>query len=143
MSATKRQMNWAAVGFTPVAGTLTAATGVTNCTVTTGGSLVKFSGDGDRGPSTVVNDFNEPALTVEAADLAWLMGLAPGTTGAATATHKDAQKATGGDIVYTLTPCVVESPQSAGQHRQIGSGSVNFVGIFADGQTNPLSFSRS
>jgi hypothetical protein len=67
----------------------------------------------------------------------------PGTSGAATATHNDARLASGGAIVYTLSPCVVESPSAGGQHRQIGSGKVLFSGYFPDGQTNPLSFTRS
>jgi hypothetical protein len=143
MAATKRQMNWTAVGFTPTSGSLTTATGVTSVKVDTGGSLVKFSGDGDRGPSTVVNDFNEPTIEVSTADIAWAMALSPGTTGALTATHNDAKLATLGAIVYALSPCIVEKPSADGEHRQIGKGMAKFVGIFSDGQTNPLSFTRS
>lgn len=142
MAATKRQMNWSAVGFTPTAGVLSTASGVTQVAIKTGANLLKFSGDGDRGPSTVVCDYNEPSIEVTTADLAWLLGLIPGTVGALTATHNDAKLAVGGGIVYVLTPCVVESPQAGGQHRQIGSGTANFVGVFADGVTNPLSYTR-
>ena len=143
MAATKRQMNWSAVGFTPTSGSALVATGVTEVQVDTGGNLLKFSGDGDRGPSTIVNDYNEPSITVTCADLAFLMSSSPGTTGAVTATHNDAKGASGGGIIYTLSPCVVESPQSGGQHRQIGSGQVKYVGAWPDGVTNPLSFTRT
>lgn len=135
-------MNWSAVGFTPTSGSLTTATGVTQVSIDAGGDLLKFSGDGDRGPSLVVCDFNEPMIGVTTADLGWLMALTPGTYGVATATHNDAKLATGGAIVYTLSPCVVESPSNSGQHRQVGSGTVNFVGYFSDGVTNPLSYTR-
>jgi hypothetical protein len=142
MAATKRQMNWTGVAFTPTSGSASTATGVAECKVANGGNLLKFSGDGDRGPSLIVNDYSEPSIDVTSADQAWLMGLAPGTTGSLTATHNDAKLATGGGIVYVLSPCIVESPDSSGQHRQIGSGTVSFVGIFSDGQTNPLTFTR-
>ena len=143
MAATKRQMNWGSVGFTPTSGSLSTATGVTQVQVKSGANILKFSGDGDRGPSLVVNDFNEPSIEVTTADLAWLLGLTPGATGSFTATHKDALGATSGAIVYTLDPCVVESPDTGGQHRQIGSGTVTFNGYFSDGTTDPLSFTRS
>lgn len=142
MAATKRQMNWTGVGFTPGSGSASTATGVTQVAVKSGANLLKFSGDGDRGPSTVVNDYNEPSMQVTTADQAWLMSLVPGTQGSATATHNDAKGATGGGIVYVLSPCVVESPDGGGQHRQIGSGMVNFVGVFPDGVTSPLAFTR-
>ena len=143
MAASKRQMNWTAVTFTPTSGSASTATGVTAVAIDLGGSLVKFSGDGDRGPSTIVNDFNEPTVKITTADLAWATALAPGTTGVLTCTHNDAKLATGGAIVYTLSPAIVESPSNSGQHRQIGSADINFCGIFADGQTNPLSFTRT
>jgi hypothetical protein len=143
MAATKRNMNWTGVAFTPTSGSASTATGVTNCRVDYGGNLLKFSGDGDRGPSLVVNDFNEPSIAVDTADLAWAQANAPGTTGSFTCTHNDAKLSAGGAIVYTLNPCIVESPNADGEHRSIGKGNVKFVGIFGDGQTNPLSYTRS
>lgn len=142
MAATKRQMNWSSVAFTPSGGSALTATGVTQCSVKAGANLMKFSGDGDRGPSLVVNDYNEPSVEVTTADQAWLMALVPGTVGALTLTHDDAKLAAQGAMVYTLSPCVVESPSGGGQHRQIGTGSVTFTGVFSDGVTNPLSFTR-
>jgi hypothetical protein len=141
MAATKRQMNWAPVGFTPTLGTLSTATGVTQVAISIGGSLVKFSGDGDRFPTTVVNDFNDPSMQITSADLNWLLSIPPGTRGVAVATHKDAKLATGGGMVYTLSNAICESPQAGGQHRQIGSGSITFFAESTDGTTNPLSYS--
>lgn len=140
MAATKRQMNWAPVGFTPTAGALSTATGVTQVAINIGGSLVKFSGDGDRFPTTIVNDFNDPSMAITSADLNWLLSIPPGTRGIATATHKDAKLATGGAMTYTLANAICESPQAGGQHRQIGSGSITFFAESADGTTNPLSY---
>jgi hypothetical protein len=136
-------MNWTAVGFTPSGGSLGTATGVTSVKIDYGGNILKFSGDGDRGPSLVVNDFNEPSVEVSSADVAWALTNVPGTVGSLTATHNDAKLASGGAIVYTLNPCIVESPNSDGEHRQIGKAMVKFMGYFSDGQTNPLSYTRS
>src|SRR5579875_2713302 len=108
MAASKRQMNWTGVAFTPQSGSASTATGVTRCRLQLGGNLLKFSGDTDRGPTMVVNDYNEPSMEVETADVAWAAALAPGTVGSLTATHNDAKGATGGAIVYVLNPCVVE-----------------------------------
>lgn len=140
MPATKRQLNWQPVGFTPTAGSLSTCTGVTNVTVSAGGNLLKFSGDADRFNTLVVNDFNDPTLTVTTADVNWAFSIAPGTRGALTATHKDAKGATGGGITFTLANAVAESPQSGGAHRQIGSASLSFSAESTDGTTNPLSF---
>lgn len=143
MVATKRQMNWTAVGFTPTAGSLSTCTGVTQVAIGTGGSLIKFSADADRFPTLVVNDFNDPSMSITTADLNWLLSIPPGTRGSATATHKDAKGATGGNMVYTLSNAVMEAPQVGGQHRQIGSGTGTFYAESTDGTTNPLSFSLS
>ena len=62
MSATKRFMNWTGVTFTPVGGSATTITGVTSVAIDSGGSLARFSGDGDRYVTTMVNDFNEPIV---------------------------------------------------------------------------------
>jgi hypothetical protein len=140
MAATKRNMNWAPVGFTPSGGSLSTATGVTNVTVDTGGSLVKFSGDGDRFTTTVVNDYNDPSIVITTADENWLFSIAPGTRGTVTATHKDAKLATGGAITFTLINAVAQGPSAGGAHRQIGSGSITFNAESSDGTTNPLSF---
>lgn len=141
MAASKRQMNWAPVSFTPEGGSAATATGVTNVAVNTGGSLVKFSGDADRFPTTIVNDFNDPSMTITTADLDWLLSIPPGTRGAVAATHKDAKGATGGSMQYALANAIAESPSAGGQHRQIGSGSITFYAESSDGTTNPLTFS--
>lgn len=143
MAATKRQMNWAAVGFTPTAGVLSTATGVTQVQVSVGGSLLKFAADTDRFNTLIVNDMNDPSMTVTTADINWLFSIPPGTRGELTATHKDAKAATGGDIVYTLANAIMENPQAGGQHRQIGSGSGTFYAESSDGTTNPLSYALS
>ncbi len=142
MAATKRNINWTAVGFTPTSGTLSTATGVSSVQIKTGANLLKFAGDGDRGPSLIVNDYNEPTASVTTADEAWAMSLTGGTFGAFTATHNDAKLASGGAIVFALNPCVVEAPDASGEYRQVGKSTVQFVGYFSDGTTNPLSFTR-
>jgi hypothetical protein len=142
MSATKRFMNWTGVAFTPVNGTATAITGVTSVSIDSGGNLAKFAGDGDRYVTTMVNDFNEPTVTVHSADLAALRVNPAGSVGTLTATHNDAKNGSGsGALTYTLANAVVAACQVQGAHRQFGQGSVTFHAFSSDGVTNPISTS--
>ena len=142
MAATKRFMNWTGVTFSPNAGTATTITGVTSVSIDAGGSLAKFAGDGDRFVTTMVNDFNEPSMTIHSADLASLRANPVGTIGTLTATHNDAQNGVGaGAITYTLANAVVAACQVHGAHRQFGQGSVTFAAFSSDGVTNPISTS--
>jgi hypothetical protein len=142
MSATKRFMNWTGVSFTPTGGSSTTITGVTSVAIDSGGSLAKFAGDGDRFVTAMVNDFNDPTVTVHAADLSAIRANPVGTVGTLTATHNDAKNGVGtGAVTYTLTNAVVASCQVQGAHRQFGQGSVTFAAFSTDGVTNPLSTS--
>jgi hypothetical protein len=142
MSATKRFMNWTGVTFTPVSGTATTITGVTSVSIDSGGSLARFSGDGDRYVTTMVNDFNEPVMTIHSADLSSLRANPVGTVGTLSATHNDAQNGVGnGAVTYTLANAVVAACQVQGAHRQFGQGSVTFAAFSSDGVTNPISTS--
>ncbi len=142
MSATKRFMNWTGVSFTPNNGQATTITGVTSVSIESGGSLARFAGDGDRYVTTLVNDFNEPVVTVHAADLSALRASPVGTVGTLTATHNDARNGAGsGAVTYTLANAVVAACQVHGAHRQFGQGSVTFAAFSGDGVTNPLSTS--
>ncbi len=142
MSATKRFLNWTGVSFTPIGGSPVAITGVTSVAIDSGGSLLKFAGDGDRYNTTVVNDFNEPTITVQAADLAAIRSYPVGTVGAFVATHNDARNGSGsGAITYTLSNAVIASNAVKGSHRQFGHGSLSLTAFSSDGVTNPLSTS--
>lgn len=144
MSATKRFMNWTGVTFTPANGSPIAITGVSSIQIDTGGSLLKFSGDGDRYNTTVVNDFNEPQVTVQAADLAAIQSCPVGTVGIFTAIHNDAKNGTGsGAITYILNNAVVAKNPFGGSHRQYGSGTLSLTSFSADGVTNPLSSTQA
>ena len=74
MAATKRQMNVTSCTFTPTSGSSTTYTGVTSVATDHGGSLIKFSGDGDRYPTTTVNDFNDPEQLNKTSFLLKLLG---------------------------------------------------------------------
>lgn len=142
MSASRRYMNWTGVSFTPVSGTPTTVSGVTAVHIDSGGSLAKFSGDGDRYSTTVVNDFNDPSITVHSADLAAVRAFPVGTVGTFTATHNDAQNGSGkGAITYILTNSVIASNPVQGAHRQFGQGVLTVSSFSTDGVTNPLSTS--
>ncbi len=140
MSVTKRFMNWSGVTFTPTNGSPITITGVTSIQIDSGGSLQKFSGDGDRFSTTVVNDFNDPTVTVHSADLAAVRSFPVGTVGIFTATHNDAKNGTGsGAVTYVLNNAVVASTPIHGAHRQFGQGVLTLASYSSDGVTNPLS----
>jgi hypothetical protein len=142
MAATKRFMNWTGVTFTPQNGSPTPITGVTSIQIDSGGSLIKFSGDGDRYSTTVVNDFNDPTVTVHSADLAAVRAFPVGTVGTFSATHNDAKNGVGtGAITYTLSNAVIASNPIHGAHRQFGQGTLTLTATSPDGMTNPLSTS--
>jgi hypothetical protein len=135
-------MNWTGVSFTPTGGPATTITGVTSISIDAGGNLVKFSGDGDRYNTTVVNDHNDPVITVQAADLAAIRANPAGTVGTFTATHNDARNgASTGATTYTLSNAVIATNPIQGAHRQFGQGTLAITAFSTDGVTNPLSTS--
>ena len=75
MAISKAQVNWTAVSHGS-----TAITRVTAATFGQGGSILKFKGDADIYPSVVTVVDVEPHASITTADVAILMGLAPGTT---------------------------------------------------------------
>jgi hypothetical protein len=138
MAATKLQANWTGVSL----GTA-SITRVTQVSFSQGGSLATYAADGDHYPTVVVNLMNNPSASVSSSDTATLMGFAPGTSATFSATHKDALKATGGDILYVMANAVVENVQTAGSHGQFGTSTMNLLAYSSDGVTNPLSFTRA
>lgn len=142
MPATKRQMNWTGLSMTPSGGSAVTPTGVTNVQYRHQGSVQKFSGDGDRFPTTVVADFADPMFVVTVADINAILGLF-GQRGSFTVTHKDAKLAAGGSIQYTAAnpAAVYFDGDAGGAHRQFGQGTLNVCFESADGQTNPVSTS--
>lgn len=138
MAATKLQANWTAVSL----GT-SSITRVTQVSFSQGGSLASYSADGDHYPTVVVNLMNKPRASVTSSDTATLMGIAPGTTAAFSATHKDAKGATGGDILYVMANAVAENVETSGAHAQFGSATMQLLAYSSDGTTNPLSFTRA
>lgn len=142
MAASKRFMNWTSVTFTPLNGTPTQITGVTSIQIDSGGNLLKFSGDGDRYSTTVVNDFNDPTITIHCVNLASVQSFSVGTVGTFSATHNDALNGTGtGAMTYTLANAVVAANPVHGNHRQFGQGTLTLTTFSLDGVTNPLSVS--
>lgn len=137
MAATKLQANW-----TGVAHASQAITKVTAVTFSQGGSLQQFAGDTDKYDTVIVNLMNKPTASITSGDIATLMGIAPGTTGILTATHKDAKLATSGDIVYSLANAVAENATANGPFGNFGSATLTFRSFSNDGTTNPLSFTR-
>lgn len=138
MAATKVQANWANCSFAN-----TTITRVSSCSFNQGGSLVEYAGDTDGFPTVLANLMSRPTANIASADAGTLMGIAPGTAGTFTATHKDILKAVNGSIVYVLANAVSENAQSSGSFGAAGTATLNFKAFSTDGTTNPLSFSRA
>jgi len=142
VTPSKRHVNWT-VSFTPSGGSLGAITGVQNCEIAPNGNLLKHSGDADRFPTTVVNDFQDPSVTVTHRDLLAQHALAPGIRGVLVCTHLDAKNlavATGGGYTATLTNAIIQDNPSGGAHRAYGEGRCMFFAESTDGTTNPLAY---
>lgn len=138
MAATKVQANWASVAHGS-----TTITRVTSVNFNQGGSLASFAGDGDRFDTVICNLMNKPSASVTTADAAVVMGIAPGTVASFSATHKDAARAAGGDILYVLTNAVAENATTTGAYGQFGNATITFKAYSSDGTTNPLAFTRA
>lgn len=138
MAATRLQANWSGVALGA-----TTITRVSQVSINQGGTLQDYSADGDHYPTVITNLMNKPTASVTSADTATLMGIAPGTTGSFTATHKDAKAQTGGDILYVLANAVASTAQTSGGHNAFGTASLSMQAFSSDGSTNPLSFTRA
>lgn len=138
MAATNLQMNWDAVTHGAV-----SIKRVQSVSFDMGGNNQGYAADVDQYNSVVVNTMNQPTATVVSGDPATLMGIAPGTDAAFSATHLDAKGATGGNIVYVLANAVSNGGQTSGDHAAFGTATMTFMGYAPDGVTNPLSFTRT
>ncbi len=141
-TASKRQVNVRNVTFTPVGGTAVTFGGVTSCSLEGGGTVIKFSADGDRSPTTVINDFVDPTVTLNFADLIDVPFI--GARGTLQFTFKDARNANTttlgtGDLTYTMTTAVVTNYSPQGTHRQFSTATMMFSSESIDGITVPLS----
>ena len=142
-----KHVNWSPVAWmgSAVGSTSITLVSVTKIGLNPNGSLIKFSGDADRGPSVVVNDFIDSMITVETSKLTQLQMLGPGSRGSLTATHQDARGTVVGGPGYVMTAanCVIGDNAFEGQHRQFGSGSLTMAVEWPDGVTNPITFAGS
>lgn len=143
MAATKIQLNWGTVSFTPPTPAIAIQIlKVSEVQVDPGGTLLTFAGDNDRYPTTIVCAMSNPKVTITSADIGTLQGISPGTTGTIAATHLDATGATGGDIVYAISNAVCENTPGSGSFGAWGQGTISFLCFSADGATSPISFTR-
>ena len=138
MAATKLQANWDAVAHGS-----TSVKKVTAVTFNQGGALLEFAADLDRFPTVLLNLMSKPAANLTTAAIATVMAIAPGTVASFMATHKDAAKQVGGDILYTLSNAVAETVTANGPFGQYGNATFSMRAFSSDGLTNPLAFTRA
>lgn len=142
MAATKAQINWTAVSFTPTSASAIPITRVAAGMFGQGGHLIKFKGDTDQYPTIIACPDQEPHASFTTADIGTMMGIAPGTTGALAATLNDAKAQSGGSVVFALANAVFENADSSAQHAQFATVTGTWQGFSSDGSTDPLSFTR-
>jgi hypothetical protein len=143
MPASKRHVNWSGVAFTPTAASAINITGVQNVEINPNGNLLEHSGDADRMPTTIINDYQDPEISVTHRDLNAQHSLPPGTRGAFAATHNDAKNGTttgGGAYAVALSNAIIANNPGGGGHRQWGEGTLSMKAESTDGITSPLAF---
>jgi hypothetical protein len=141
LTPSKTYMNWDAVGFTATGGSLIPITRVSSIKIDRGGNPEYFKGDMAVYPQVAAVPDRMRSVTVTSGDLAKIVGLVQGAVGVLTFTLPDAINgvaATGGGVVYTLSPCIIATDSGDGTHAKFASGSVTFVGYVLDGTTDPL-----
>jgi hypothetical protein len=137
-------MNWTSTSFVqtaPSASTI-AITGVTDVEYARNAGVLKHSGDGDHFVTTLINDFEDPALTITHRDLTASYGIVVGARGTISSVHNDARygvTTAGGGYTVALVGMVTDNP-GGGSHRQFGQGRLAFAGESTDGVTNPMTF---
>lgn len=138
MSATNLQLNTVNCAFASA-----TITKVTNFAPHIGGQLISFSGDDDRYPTVIANSMNNPSISITTGNIGYFQALAPGTVGVFTATMQDALKQTGGSLVWTTNYAVFQDYTPSQPHSNFGSCTATWLVYSADGQTPPLTFSKS
>jgi hypothetical protein len=143
MAASRAQINWTGVSFTPTSASAVAITRVTAGMFGLGGQLIKFKGDTDQFPTIIASPTQEPHASFTTADVGTVMGFGPGTAGTLAATLNDAKLQTGGAVVFALNNAVFENATANGQHAQFANVTATWQAFSSDGSTNPLSFTRA
>lgn len=138
MSATGVNLNWSPVAFNSI--TLNK---ITQGTFNQGGKLTPFSGDNDFYPTVMANTMNDPSASFTSANVGIFMGIAPGTTSTLTATLNDARAQTGGGVNFVLINAMFQDANTSASHAQYATVTGNWLAYSSDGQTSPLSFTRS
>ena len=141
--ATKVQLNFSSVSFTPTNGSQINLTRITAFNYTMGGSLSAFMGDADVYPTVQAVTAIQPGLTITSADIGTMQALVPGTEGIVLATLLDAKFVSGGAINYTFSNANFETADESASNGAFASASVSFKFRSVDGVTNPVSFTRS
>lgn len=137
-TATGLQFNFSSVAH----GTITI-NHVTDVTFTQAIQLQSFFGDTGVYAQVVAAHSGKVTIQVISGNVGTLMGITPGTIATFTATHKDAQKASGGDLSYTVVNAVAGQCNATGTYGQFGKATMTLEAFSADGITNPISIAMT
>lgn len=138
MPGSNLNVNWEDVAFD----------GVTLIRVNTmswdkGGSLLTYKGDGNMFDVAAVVVAQKPKATIATSNPGQLMAFTPGQHGVLTATNKDAEGLSGGDIIYEAADAVFENPAHQAGHAAFGTVSGSWQLLSSDGITPAFTMSRA
>ena len=141
--ATNLYINWTACSFTPFAAPSTPVpiTKITDVKIAKGGSPERFKGDLAVFAMAVAVPDRTRTITVSSGDIAALLAIAQGQTGAFTVQLADAIggiTASAGGQTYALSSCIVVSNNADGAHGKFGTAQIVFEGFIANGTSETL-----
>lgn len=138
MPATKLQLNWSNVMLGAQ-----AITFVESVDIDPNDMFSDYAADDNRFPVIAVKPMSKPTAQVVTADVGTAMGTRGMSGFTFTATHLDAKKATGGNVVYSIAGGYVTNVRPTGPFGQYGKATISIAFLSADGATDPISFTRT
>lgn len=122
------KLAWHSVQFGP-----TKIESVSAVLFSQGGKLIEFVNDNNRSPVVIANNINRPHCSITATNLATVMEIVPGSSGAIRAVHREG-------IEWRLINAVHDGTDERMSFGQFAIATANFLAYASDGTTNPLSF---
>jgi hypothetical protein len=140
MSTPTLFINTANVGWTPLLGTAAPLNRITQAGLAWNREVINNRADLDVYDSSAHIVGAKPTVTLAGNNVQAYLVLTMGL-GAITWTIGNADTPGGaGSLVYTMTPAMNPLGDYSGPHGQYASGNLSFMGIAADGATNPVSY---
>ena len=136
-------INTSLVKWTPSGGTLVALNRITQAGFSWGIEVINNRSDLDIYDSSAHAVGAKPTVTFSGMNVGVYLQLVTGI-GAITWQIGNADDQAGtGSLIYTMNPCMNPLGDYSGAHGAYATGNLSFMGLAADGLTNPVSYSVS